>query len=118
MGGYNGFGGKPVNSIFKNLSKPLRATAEMFALPLTGAWIGTGVANIYGFYLHNVIKYTKYLHDVTENTRALETGGTPGIGYMTKDSATERSRMVQALRNTEHGGRRNLGREASLYSSL
>lgn len=83
-----------------------------------GVLAGTAVAHLTGLAFKGAVAAINYVDAEIEHMRALELGGTLGPGFRSGAAATERQRAIQALQRTPLAGRRFLGQEASMYSTL
>ena len=83
-----------------------------------GMLVGEGVAHLAGLAFKGAVTAMDYVAAQTEHVRSLEFGGSLSAGFRSGAAATERQRCVKELQRTPLAGRRFMGQEANLYSSL
>lgn len=87
--------------------------------PLIKIGLGSYAAyKIFNGSLHGIIKAEQFVNNAQKHARELEFGNVISPGYTSHQAATERQRLLNQLRESSNGPRRNLGKEAHLISGM
>lgn len=82
----------------------------------TGVGIGLAVSGTFNLWFKGALTALDTFSAFTNHVRSLEFGGSLSNGYLSTSAATERQRAVREIQRSHVGGRRMLGREATMYS--